>query len=312
MRVLYLTTPGEDYLQDGLLYGLRKRLGADLVDWPRKDVMYTNCAKPASELYGRGFTLWKLLPDIEVARPDANASIHDAATGFDLLVFASIRRQRSEFAAWSRRRGMARFTDRPTAVFLDGEDKTRLLIPAMLRGKYYKRERTRGTAPLTRPISFAIPSEKLVLRVPTDKPRRFATHVQCDEAYRIPWIAKHCERKYAFDSEGGYRRDLQSSLFGLTMKKAGWDCMRHYEVAANGCVPCFWRLSDKPTVCAPFGLIDGLNCIDFTTAEELDRRTLELQADPAAYARLAQAALDWARTHAAEAAADRWLADLAR
>lgn len=312
MRVLYLTTPGEDYLQDGLLYGLRKRLGADLVDWPRKDVMYTNCAKPTAELYGRGFTMWKLLPDIDVERPPKDATIHAAATGCDLLVFASIRRQRSEFAEWSRRRGLARFTDRPTAVFLDGEDKTRLLIPAMLRGKYYKRERTRGTAPLTRPISFSIPSEKLVLRVPALKPRRFATHVQCDEAYRIPWIAEHCERKYAFDSEAAYRHDLQSSLFGLTMKKAGWDCMRHYEVASNGCVPCFWRLSEKPAVCAPFGLIDGVNCIDFTTAEELDRRTLELAADPAAYARVARGALEWAREHACEAVAERWLVSLSR
>ncbi|MCA8981381.1 MAG: glycosyltransferase family 1 protein [Planctomycetes bacterium] len=311
MRVLYLTTPGEDYLQDGLLYGLRKRLGADLVDWPRKDVMYENCAKPTSELYGRGFTMWKLLPDIAIDRPPADATIHAAAHGFDLLVFASIRRQRTEFAAWNSRRGLARFTDRPTAVFLDGEDKMRLLVPAVVHGKYYKRERTRRTATLTRPISFSIPSEKLVLRVPREKPRRFATHVQCDEAYRVPWIAQHCERKYAFDTEDAYRRDLQSSLFGLTMKKAGWDCMRHYEVASNGCVPCFWRLSEKPKACAPFGLVDGVNCVDFTTAEELDRRTLELEADPQAYARIAQGALEWAREHACEAVADRWLASLA-
>ena len=310
MRILFLTTPGEDYLQDSLLYGLRKRLGANLVDWPRKEVMYADCTRSSSELYGRGFTMWKLLPELVIDRPSEDATIHEAATGFDLLVFASIRRQREQFSAWSRRRGLARFKDRPTAVFIDGEDKSRLLIPAALRGRYYKRERILRTAPMTRPISFAIPSEKVALRVPREKTRRFATHAQCDEAYRIPWIAEHCERKYAFDSEAEYARDLQSSYFGLTMKKAGWDCMRHYEVTANGCVPCFWRLSEKPAVCAPFGLVDGVNCIDFSTAEELDRRTLELQADPAAYARLAQGALSWAREHTAEAVADRWLASL--
>ena len=312
MRVLFLTTPGEDYLQDSMLYGLRKRLGADLVDWPRKDVMYTDCATPDADLYGRGFTMWKQLPPIDVERPAPDASIHDAAGGFDLLVFGSIRRQRAEYAAWNRRRGFARFTDRPQAVFLDGEDKTRLLIPAAVRGRYYKRERTQGTAPLTRPISFSIPSSKLVLRVPRDKSRRFATHVQCEEAYRIPWIAEHCKSKYAFDTEDAYRADLADSLFGLTMKKAGWDCMRHYEVASNGCVPAFWQLSRKPAVCAPFGLIDGVNCVAFESAEELDERTRALESDPAAYAKLANGALAWAREYSAEAHADRWLAGLAR
>ena len=312
MRILFLTTPGEDYLQDSLFYGLRRRLGADVVDWPRKDVMYTDCPRPNAELYGRGFTLWKLLPPIDVDRPPANASIHDAAGGFDLLVFGSIRRQRAEFAAWNRRRGFARFTDRPRAVFLDGEDKTRLLIPAALRGRYYKRERTRGTAPLTRPISFSIPAAKIALRVAADKPRRFATHVQCEEAYRIPWIAEHCKSSYAFDTEDAYRADLASSLFGLTMRKAGWDCMRHYEVAANGCVPAFWKLGEKPATCAPHGLVDGVNCVAFDSAEELDERTRALEADPAAYAEVARAALDWARAHSAEAYAERWLDSLSR
>ena len=72
-RILYLTTPGEDYLQDQLLYGLRMLLGPRCVDWPRKDVMYETCPTPKSELYGRGFTLWKLLPEIEIDRGEIAA-----------------------------------------------------------------------------------------------------------------------------------------------------------------------------------------------------------------------------------------------
>src|SRR5262249_3229769 len=40
MKVLYLTERTPDYLSDDLLYGLRRLLGADVVDYPRKDVLY--------------------------------------------------------------------------------------------------------------------------------------------------------------------------------------------------------------------------------------------------------------------------------
>ena len=64
MRVLYLTSQGEDYLQDQILLGLRESLGAQVLDYPQKSVLYRNCPVPRKELYGRGFTIWKLLEDI--------------------------------------------------------------------------------------------------------------------------------------------------------------------------------------------------------------------------------------------------------
>jgi hypothetical protein len=30
------------------------------------------------------------------------------------------------------------------------------------------------------------------------------------------------------------------------MKKAGWDCMRHYEILANNCIPYFIDLENCP------------------------------------------------------------------
>lgn len=30
------------------------------------------------------------------------------------------------------------------------------------------------------------------------------------------------------------------------MKKAGWDCMRHYEILANNCIPYFTDIEDCP------------------------------------------------------------------
>jgi hypothetical protein len=306
MRLLYLTTPDPDYLQDATLHGLRSAVGDDCVDAPRKDIMYRSCETPDGELYGRGFTLWKLLEESGSERPDvAGLQGGDGLDGFDVVVFGSIRRQRDLYRAL--RPALARSGVRRT-VLLDGEDGERLFKPAVVRGLYYKRERNWLTAAVTRGISFSIPEEKVVREVPREKERLFARHVQCEAAHGHPYIAAECGRDYAFHVEDEYRRDLQASRFGVTMRKAGWDCMRHYEIAANGAVPCFYQLGNKSRFCAPFGLVDMENCVAFDDARELEAKTDALMAD--GYDRVAGNALRWAREHTCEAAAGRLLADL--
>jgi len=51
---------------------------------------------------------------------------------------------------------------------------------------------------------------------------------------------------YIYKNEYSYYIDYQTSLFALTTKKAGWDCMRHYEILANGCIPLFKDLDQCP------------------------------------------------------------------
>jgi hypothetical protein len=51
---------------------------------------------------------------------------------------------------------------------------------------------------------------------------------------------------YGVDEEGLYYNDMSRSLFGLTMKKSGWDCMRHLEILAAGALPIFPRISSSP------------------------------------------------------------------
>lgn len=83
------------------------------------------------------------------------------------------------------------------------------------------------------PISFSIPESKLVDSVPI-KTKRLAHIVPGDLS------------TYVFQDEASYRHDYQTSVFGKTCKKAGWDCLRHYEILANGAVPWFDRLEDCP------------------------------------------------------------------
>lgn len=96
---------------------------------------------------------------------------------------------------------------------------------------------------------------------------------------------------YAFNTEKEYYLDLQSSRFGITTKRAGWDCLRHYEIAANGAVICFRNLSEKPADCAPHGLLDGMNCIAYRSFDELEAKINAL--DEVQYQKLLMNTLEW-------------------
>jgi hypothetical protein len=68
--------------------------------------------------------------------------------------------------------------------------------------------------------------------------------------------------------------------------------MRHYEIAANGCVPCFRALQEKPPTCAPHGL-DKTNCIIYNGLPDLLHQIEDIDEDR--YRQLQYSALDWAR-----------------
>jgi len=76
------------------------------------------------------------------------------------------------------------------------------------------------------PITFSIPECKIISEVP--KKTKFVSTI-------IPGDV----RTYRFKTEESYYNEYRSSIFALTYKKGGWDCMRHYEILANGCIPYF-------------------------------------------------------------------------
>ena len=46
--------------------------------------------------------------------------------------------------------------------------------------------------------------------------------------------------------ESDYYKMYRDSMFAVTKKKGGWDCLRHYEILANGCVPIFEDIESCP------------------------------------------------------------------
>jgi hypothetical protein len=331
--VLYLHSNAEDYLADSLLHGLRSVLGDAVVDVPRRDSMYA--VGDHGRTYGRGFTLYGTLPEVDVFRA---WPIDRALRGeFDVIVFADIWRY---WGAWAQFRSRLFELKRKgvTLVALDGSDSElmypygpiywkgmRPFPPPRAHGRiaFFKRELTPLTArvryygalPATlaqrrlarsvRPLAFSIPEEKLATGN-EPKTRQLATHVVDPEVQAlVPGTAT----TYAFDAEADYVADLRAARFGITTKRAGWDCMRHYEQAAAGCVPCFRDLDRKPATCAPHGL-DATNCVPYGDPAALLRR-LEAMGDDE-YAGLRAGALAWARRNTTRVRATEFLQAIGR
>jgi hypothetical protein len=323
-RLLLVNPNHEDYLSDGIFHGLRTLLGADAVDYPKAEYLYDTVAPQVlGRIRGGGFTLYGLLPDLPV---DRDHMLPRALNGeFDLVIFGDIWRTFGLWTEWGPQLASAGVA----IAVLDGSDRVEpypfaglwwrrrawwFLPRAHPRAPYFKREIT----PLTRwfasylmlppmlgrrlglrPIAFSIPAEK-ILAVPTAKEKDFPRHIVDSElAERLGGQAS-----YPFDEEADYRADLQASRFGITTRRAGWDALRHYEIAANGAVPCFRGLDGKPSTCAPFGL-DRTNCLIYRDAEDLLAQVQAIDAER--YAALQAGALAWARANTTVARAEQLL-----
>jgi len=51
---------------------------------------------------------------------------------------------------------------------------------------------------------------------------------------------------YIYNNETDYYNEYKQSYFAITTKKGGWDCLRHYEIIANGCIPFFPNIKQCP------------------------------------------------------------------
>lgn len=60
------------------------------------------------------------------------------------------------------------------------------------------------------------------------------------------WSSVIPGRKYEYAEESVFMQQYAESRFAVTGKKAGWDCMRHLEIMATGCVPYFRQLELCP------------------------------------------------------------------
>lgn len=83
-------------------------------------------------------------------------------------------------------------------------------------------------------ISFGIPEEKITKEF-FEKKKILSTLIPGDT------------RTYIYENETDYYNQYNESYFAITRKKGGWDCMRHYEILANNCIPYFIDIEKCPS-----------------------------------------------------------------
>jgi hypothetical protein len=87
---------------------------------------------------------------------------------------------------------------------------------------------------------------------------------------------------YIFKDEASYYQDYQYSKFAVTTQKAGWDCMRHYEIMGNGCIPLFPDIAHCPRFIMmkfPKALVTRVAFFEKTDSKWLDKNYEYLQAE---------------------------------
>lgn len=223
MKILYLSQGQfNDYQCDMLLHGLRCLLGPDVVDVQRIRAMYRTTG-PGS------YSVWGLLPDDSyVDRSDIAGKL--SSKYFDLVIYGSIWHDLSYIDVVTEKYPPSRI------VFVDGlDDDPRYMHQLEDRGYYLRREHHESRK---HSIQFAIPREKII----HDPGLCVADKIRIKSP-----LDPRDRSTYIYTNEKWYYRQYQESFFGLTMKKGGWDCMRHYEIMAAGAMPYFMDLESCPS-----------------------------------------------------------------
>ena len=181
--------------------------------------------------YGRGFTICGTIDDDDIDRSDIDTKIKNHF--FDKIIYGSCTRCLDYLDL------TIKYYDKSDILFVDGEDGQNIKHELLQYGTYFKRELVSKDLGKVRPIHFAIPEHHILNSVP-NKTKDYGTIIPGDIS------------TYIYDNQVDYYDDYKESYFGITFKKGGWDCLRHYEILANGCVPYFPDLHN----CPPYTMVN--------------------------------------------------------
>jgi hypothetical protein len=338
MRLIYFNTNAPDYVYDSLLHGLRRILGNDCVDVCRNDSLYSPLPTSIKEKLGNnGFFIYGLLQDNDELKGRRFFWERDADL-YDAFVVTDIWRHWNLF--WYL------FKKYPTKkiAIVDGHDissifpyknikerfraSPRSFFTPVCKVKYFKRELHEGvynynvekffssswnkifsTPKNLYSISMSIPKEKITRVKPHEKINTFVSYIVDEELKTALGNSTEIinDKQHLFTDEYGYIKDIQKSKFGPTVKRAGWDCLRHYEYASQGTVLCFKNLDNKPPRCAPHGL-NNQNTIVYKDAIELLGIINNMSKDK--YLSLYNETYKWIENNTTEAVAKRFLDEL--
>ena len=234
MKILYVTDHRQiaiasggfisDYLNDLTFFGLKELFGDDVVDSTPIISLYKEYKEQIHPMYlWGGMTSFWLLDKNTADRSNIKEKIQDKY--YDLIIYGAIKRCRDYYDLVSKV-----YPDNKV-ILLDGNDDSEV-DQLYQKHLYFKRELRQDHKNLL-PITFSYPTHYLA------KPNKNKTQ-------QYGTVIPGRKETYVFNNEKDYFEDYQKSYYGVTSKKAGWDCMRHYEIMGNYCLPYFPDMKDCP------------------------------------------------------------------
>lgn len=252
MRILFIGPEDFgwfDYLSANVLHGLSELSDVELFTYVNYWFMYEgNKEEDLSKLYGRGYSYTNCIKkdNIQIIEETKISEMIESHF-FDIIIYSSLWRCLKFLDI------VKRVYDKASVFFIDGEDydnQPRIFHLGKLdprlsirtnkierelceHGTVFKRELALNDSKYYFPISFAIPKKFIIDSIP-EKTR--------DMAFVYPGR----KETYIYKTMDSYYQGYRESKFGTTFKKGGWDCMRHYEILANGCIPYFPGIEKCP------------------------------------------------------------------
>ena len=267
LKLLYITTKNPnaqgDLLEVSIFHGLRTLLGSSCVDYPEKKVMYHDWTETKKEeLHGNGFTLY--------TEPLNNipSELRNDLKNFDVVLFGTL----GNYDGYPDYSYITDHYDDDKIWYLDGHDlhgKAPIMINGIIGNQKskncFKRELVNEQEGVY-PTGFGIPEyqiREIDLHNKTQKYQITAPSMAFFGGAHEMGGSRH---HHKFTDEKAYYDDMQKSWFGLTCKKGGWDCLRHYEIMASSALLLFKDYDKKPPLCSP----KDLPCFSYSTKDELN------------------------------------------
>jgi hypothetical protein len=238
MKVLFLIHSYPNYVPDLLLHGLRKLLGPEVVEYPRKDCLYQGVLGlgvcPPNQLCPN----WFPADDKQIDRDDVSAKI---TSGFFDCIVADIRALRQWMPVLENSRS-------PLAI-IDGEDRPVPIRP----GRYVVFRRETDGMDYSIPLPMALPEEIFNWIVSYDyQPKTYSigflgsTHDGQRRRFVEQLAARFPDGLYSASvvpspqnpfpegryGRGDYYRELQKCRLVISIAGAGYDTFRFWENAA--------------------------------------------------------------------------------
>jgi hypothetical protein len=282
MKILFLTHNYPNYVPDLLLHGLRKLLGPEVVEFPRKDCLYQGVLGlgvcPANQLCPG----WVPEDHSEIDRADLPAKIQK---GFFSLILSDVR----ALGQWLPQLGRS-----PSKlVIIDGEDRPVYISP----GRYVVCRRETDGSDYSIPLPMALPEEILNWITSYDAlPKKYSigflgsTHDGRRRAL-IEQLARWYpdglfsasvvpsqsnpfpEGRFGRDD---YYRELQQCRLVLSLAGAGCDTFRFWENAACRAV----HAAQRVPLFIPDDFENGRSIVRFTDADQLRAGVDRVLSDP--------------------------------